>query len=342
VEETPGVRSASLARIVPLAGGRWNQYVTIFGYDYKQGERKVIDMNSVGPRFFETMGVPILLGRDFRAEDSPTSIADAPSGPPPPNGGLRPEEIAGPHVAIINESLAKKYFAGRNPIGGRLTLAERFIPEGSFEIVGVVKDVHYFGLRQATETMVYVPAWRQGGGNYSLCIRTTAAPEPMIELVRQKGNALDGAIPLLRARTMEQNIDNNILQEKLVATLAGFFGLLALLLAAVGLYGLMAHAVTRRTREIGIRMALGAGSRAVLWMVLRDALLLVAAGAVIGVPAAMAVTKLAASLLYGIEARDPFNAILATVFLAAVAIFASYLPARRASRVDPGTALRYQ
>jgi len=120
------------------------------------------------------------------------------------------------------------------------------------------------------------------------------------------------------------------------------FGVVGPVLAAVGLYGLMAHAVTRRTREIGIRMALGAGSRAVLWMVLRDALLLVAAGAVIGVPAAMAVTRLAASLLYGIEARDPFNAILATMFLAAVAIFASYLPARRASRVDPGTALRYQ
>jgi ABC-type antimicrobial peptide transport system permease subunit len=163
-----------------------------------------------------------------------------------------------------------------------------------------------------------------------------------MEAVRRQANAIDSAVPILRARSMEQNVDAHILQERLVATLAGFFGLLALLLAAVGLYGVMAHSVARRTREIGIRMALGAASRAVLWMVLRDALVMVTVGAAIGIPAALALARFASSLLFGIEAGDPFNAIVATLFLAAVAVLASYLPARRASRIDPGIALRYQ
>jgi len=342
VEGIPGVRSAALARIIPLAGGRWNQFVAIPGYDYKEGERRVIDMNAVTPRFFETLGISIVAGRDFRTEDSPAFTPAPPTGPPPPNGALRPEELAGPHAAIVNESLVKKYFAGRSPVGSRLALTERYREEGSYEIVGVVKDVRYFGLRQPTEPMVYVPAWRQGSGSTALCIRASAGAETVIEAVRRQANAIDSAIPILRARTMEQNVDSNILQEKLVATLAGFFGLLALLLAAVGLYGVMAHSVARRTREIGIRMALGAAGRAVLWMVLRDALIMVTLGAAIGIPAALALARFASSLLFGIQAGDPANALLATLFLGGVAVVASYLPARRASRIDPGIALRYQ
>ena len=149
--------------------------------------------------------------------------------------------------------------------------------------------------------------------------------ETVIEAVRRQANAIDSAIPILRTRTMEQNVDSNILQERLVATLAGFFGLLALLLAAVGLYGVMAHSVARRTREIGIRMALGAAGRAVLWMVLRDALVMVTVGAAIGIPAALALAKFASSLLFGIAAGDPFNALMATLFLGGVAVVASYL-----------------
>ena len=336
------MRSAALARIIPLAGGRWNQFVTIPGYDYKQGERRVIDMNAVTPRFLETLGIPLVAGRDFRTEDSPAFTPAPPTGPPPPDGALRPEELAGPHVAIVNESLVKKYFAGRSPVGSRLALTERYREEGSYEIVGVVKDVRYFGLRQPTEPMVYVPAWRAGSGSTALCIRTGAGAETVIEAVRRQANAIDSAIPILRTRTMEQNVDSNILQEKLVATLAGFFGLLALLLAAVGLYGVMAHSVARRTREIGIRMALGAAGRAVLWMVLRDALIMVTVGAAIGIPAALALAKFASSLLFGIAAGDPFNALMATLFLGGVAVVASFLPARRASRIDPGIALRYQ
>jgi ABC-type antimicrobial peptide transport system permease subunit len=173
-------------------------------------------------------------------------------------------------------------------------------------------------------------------------VRTTGDPELLIEAVRREVHTLDATVPILQARTIEQQMDNNLLAERLIATLAGFFGLLAMMLAAVGLYGVMAQSVTGRTREMGIRMALGADRGSLLWMVLREALILVAIGTVIGVPAALAVTKYAASFLYGVTARDPWITAAAAVFLAAVAMFASYVPARRASRLDPNRALRYE
>jgi hypothetical protein len=173
---------------------------------------------------------------------------------------------------------------------------ERYREEGSYEIVGVVKDVRYFGLRQPTEPMVYVPAWRQGSGSTALCIRTGAGAETVIEAVRRQANAIDSAIPILRTRTMEQNVDNNILQEKLVATLAGFFGLLALLAGrrrTVRRDGAFRGAAHTRDRY---PHGAGAAGRAVLWMVLRDALLMVTVGAAIGIPAALALAKFASFL----------------------------------------------
>ena len=253
-----------------------------------------------------------------------------------------PEMEAGPRVAIVNESMVKKYFPNQNPIGMRFSFGEKYQAEKSFEIVGVVKDAHYFGLREKTEPMSYQPIWRPGPGGGTLCLRTSGDPERLIEAVRREIRALDSAVPLLNARTIRQQIDNNLLQEKLVATLSGFFGILALLLASVGLYGVMAHLVTRRTREIGLRMALGAERGGVLWLVLREALVLVILGAAIGVPVALGVTKFAESILYGIAPRDPLATVGATALLLTVALIASYLPARRASRLDPNKALRYE
>ncbi len=341
VEAIPGVRTSVLASIVPLAGSRWNSWVSVPGYVPKAGERSLVDMNTVSPRFFETFGIPIVLGRDFRAEDSPATTPDPPATPPRP-GEVSPHEIAGPKVAIINESMAKKYFAGRNPIGQRFSNTETYKPEVSFEIVGVVKDAHYFGLREVTEPMAYKAIWRTNAGSQNLCIRTTNDPARMIEAVRREVAAIDPGVPVLRTRTMEQQVDTNVLQEKIVATLSTFFGILALLLASVGLYGVMAQSVTRRTREIGIRMALGAQRGGLLWLVLRDSLAMVVIGALIGVPAALALTKYVATFLYGIGQRDPLAMTLATAVLFGVAMFAAYLPARRASRVDPNVALRYE
>jgi ABC-type antimicrobial peptide transport system permease subunit len=176
----------------------------------------------------------------------------------------------------------------------------------------------------------------------TLCLRTTGNPISLAEAVRQQVHAIDSAIPVLRARSMEEEFNGNIAQERIIATLCGFFGGLALLLAAIGLYGMMAHAVTRRTREIGIRMALGAQRQRVLWMMLRDAVVLVLVGGFIGVPVAFAVTRFIASFLYGLTAHDPVVIASASGLLLIVTVIASYLPARRATKVDPMIALRYE
>jgi predicted permease len=335
----PGVEVVSLGLITPLGGSRWNNYASVQGHPWPPEEkRRAIDMNAVGPRYFETMGIPFVMGRDFTDRDSPDFV--------PPRQGLpgttNPQDLLGPHVAIINEAMVKKFFGHENPLGQRLFLGEKFQMEGSFEIVGVVKDVRYFGLRKDPEKMIYLPLWRMQSDRRTLCLRTWNDPNRTIGALRAQVQGIDPSIPILNARTMDDLIDNNLLQERVVAILSGFFGVLALVLAAVGLYGLMAHAVTRRTREIGIRMALGAQRGRVLWLILSDATVMVLIGAVVGIPAALAVTKYTESLLYGITARDPLSMALATALLIAVAVGASYLPARRATKVDPMVALRYE
>jgi len=340
VSALPGVKSVALAAITPLSGSRWNQHVSFPGYQPKEKERMVIDQNGVGPRFFETIGIPVVLGRDLRDEDNPAVVLEPDFGPPPAKPD--PARLAGPRYVVINETVAKKYFADQNPIGKRLSISMTYEPESSFEIVGVVKDARYFGLRENTEGMIYQAVWRPGAQPKTLCVRTTGDAEAMLEAIRKEANALDSAVPVLRARTMEQQFETMIVQERLIALLSAFFGGLALLLAAMGLYGVVAHAVARRTREIAIRMALGAERGAVLWLVLRDALAMVLLGAAIAIPAAMVVTKFAEAFLYGISPRDPLTTIAAAILLLVIAGVASWLPARRASAVDPNVALRFE
>jgi predicted permease len=337
----PGVRVASLATLTPLEGSRWNNDISVQGYQRKPDEKPYVDMNAVSPRYFETLGIPIVMGRDFRDQDNPAFTPDPPEKPSP---GEKPAEPPGSpaKVAIVNQAMAKKFFANENPLGKRFSTGDKFKMEDSVEIVGVVRDTHYFGLREAVESMIYFPNWRQGAGDRMLCLRSTADPKQLIEGVRRQVRNLDSAIPVVNAITMNDQVNNNISQERLIATLCTFFGGLALLLAAVGLYGLMAHTATRRTREIGIRMALGAQRTNVLWMILRDGILLVVLGAVVGIPAAFGVTRFVSSFLYGLTARDPATMALATGLLVLVTIIASLLPARRASKVDPMVALRYE
>ncbi len=338
----PGVRVSSLASITPLEGSRWNGDISVQGYQRKPDEKPYVDMNAVSPRYFETFGIPILMGRDFRDQDNPAFTRDPPDKPPMP--GQKPPEPPGspPKVAIINQTMAKKFFPNESPLGKRFTSGDKFKMEDSFEIVGVVRDTRYFGLREAVESMIYFPNWRQGAGDRMLCLRSTGDLKQLIEGVRRQVRNLDSAIPVVNTITMDDQVNNSVSQERLIATLCTFFGALALLLAAVGLYGLMAHTATRRTREIGIRMALGAQRTNVLWMILRDGILLVVLGAVIGIPVAFGVTRFVSSFLYGLTARDPATMAIATVLLALVTIIASLLPARRASKVDPMVALRYE
>ncbi len=328
-------RSASLAGLTPLSGSRHANFFAVEGYRRRPDESPLVDLNSVGPAYFETLHIPILAGRDFRPEDNP---------PFSPLVPLRNNDPLGPPapVAIVNEAFARHYFPNQNPIGKHLTRAEEYDPARSFEIVGVVKDAKYFGVREAVESMVYLPIWRMGAGGTTLCIRSTGRPEQLIGAIRREVANIDPGVPVLQALSMEEQFDNTISQERTVTTLCGFFGMIAVLLAAIGLYGVMAHAVTGRYREIGIRMALGAQRSTVLRLVLRDTALMIGIGAAIGLPAAFGLTRLVQSFLYGLTPQDPASIALATAGLIAVTGLAGYIPARRATKVDPMIALRYE
>jgi len=338
IESLPGVRSVSMAALTPLSGSRWNGDVAIEGYQWKEDEKKYVDMNAVATKYFETVGISLVAGREFRDEDNPPYSPDPPetitSSTPPP-------EIPGPRVAIVNESFAKRFFEGRNPLGMHLCNDEKYAPEHAFEIVGVVKDAHYFGLRESLEPMIYFSNWRTDTRSRDIIIRTSGAASELATGIGNKVSEIDSAIPVLSVRSMNQQIDNDILVDRFIATLSSFFGLLALLLAAVGLYGVISYGVTRRTREIGIRMALGAQQSSVLWLVMRRAGGLLMVGAVIGIPGALFATKLVTSLLYGVGAQDPLAVVGAALALIAVCAIASFLPARRATKVDPMVALRH-
>jgi len=335
----PGVRTASLAAITPLSGIQWNGYFAVEGYQWKPEDVKYIDMNAVSPRFFETMGIPLVIGRDFRDRDNPVIYPDPPDRFIP---GTPPAEPPGPRVMIINESVAMKFFEGRNPIGLHVALDQKYNPERAYEIIGTVKDSYYFSLRETPKPMLYVPTWRAGWPTRTLCIRTTRSAPGLVETVRRIAAGIDPAVPVTGSRTMQDQVDASILEDRMIATMAGFFGLLALLLAGVGLYGVLSYAVTRRTREIGIRMALGARRASVLGLILRDAALMLGIGALVGIPAALAVSRVIQSLLYGVGAQDPFAVAGGVLVLMAAGALAGLVPALRATKVDPTVALRYE
>ncbi len=341
VQRMPGVRSASLAAITPLSGSRWNNDVQIEGYRWKPDEPPYVDMNAASPRYFETAGIPIVLGRDFRDSDNAAVLPDRPKEPPKP-GADGPDIPGPPRVAIVNEAFTRKFLRGQQPIGKRLCYGEKWNASKTVEIVGVVRDARYFDLKKAVEPMIYQPAFREGSGigGGTLCIRTTGDPNRLDETIRRRMADLDNAVVITEAHTMEDNLNRNLVQERFVAMLGGFFGIVSLLLAAIGLYGVMSQTVTRRTREIGIRMALGAEARRVLWLVLRDALLMVSIGAIVGAAAALALTRYTESMLFGIQPQDPLTFVAAFAVLLSITALAGFLPARRATRVEPMRALR--
>ena len=341
----PNVRSASLAAITPLAGSRWNAGISVEGYTRKADEKPWVDMNAVSSDYFSTMGVPLLAGRDFRPEDNPPVIPDV-NPQPGPGDDDNPLPPPAP-VAIVNEAFAKKFFPNASALGRRFSQGQfhhedRFNPVKAFEIVGVVKDANYFDIRKPVEPMIYVPVWRLGANFQTICIRSIGTPGHLVSALRSEMNKIDPSIPVLRTITLEDQFDGTIGQERAVSTLCGFFGGIAVLLAAIGLYGVMAYTVTRRYREIGIRMALGAEPARVLRLVLRDTAWMVGIGAMIGLPAALALTRLVQSFLYGLTPQDPASIVLATIGLLIVTGIAGYIPALRATRVDPLIALRHE
>jgi predicted permease len=317
-ERLPGVRAASTASTAPFGDGRPRDQVQIEGHQWAPDETRIVDMNIVAPRYFEVAGIPIVRGRDFRSSDKPA-------------------------VAIVNEAFVRHFFGGGSAIGRRLCLGEKWDAARAYEIVGIVADAHYYSLRQSVEPMIYLPPYSDSDWSGGiLCVRTAGDPKQIIGAIRRMVAKIDPAVMVTETRTMEANLNRALLQERLVATLSGFFGAVALLLAAVGLYGVTSQAVTRRKREIGIRMALGAQSREVLWMALRDALSMVGIGAAMGVLAVLALLRYTESLLFGVKAQDPATIAVAASLIFAVTALAGFLPALRATRVQPIAALRQE
>jgi putative ABC transport system permease protein len=323
----PGVRSASVSSITPVCHCRWAGEVVIEGYTPKSRADAMASFNNVSDSYFESLATPIVSGRDFNSHDTATSAK----------------------VAIISESMAQKYFGATNPLGqyfrtrdGRGPQFAWNITGGPVEIVGVVKDAKYGTLRDDPSPFVFIP-WSQGGVPGPLTsfeIRTAAgAPTSLISGVKSAIARVNRDVSI-EFKTLAAKVDDSIQREKLLATLSGFFGALALLLATIGLYGVMSYNVARRRNEIGIRMALGAQQSRVLRMVLGEVAILIGIGLAVGFGAALATTRLVATFLYGLQPNDPWTLGLAAVVLAGVALMAGYLPARRASKLDSMTALR--
>jgi len=319
LKDVPGVESAAEVGIVPLSGASMSNRVWTEGEDRQSGFDP--NFNWTGDGYFKTLGTPLLAGRDFDQQDTPSS----------------------PKVAVVNQEFARRLGKGSSPVGLRIRRqATPQEPETVFAIVGVVKNSKYENVREETPPMVYFPFTQRIQYLNDLEVRVAGDPAPMIPRVRQALAELERNLPIRDVTTMAEVVDRSLARELLTARLSGFFGLLALALACVGLYGTMSYAVARRTNEIGIRMALGAPRTAVLWHVLRESLLLVAIGAGCGLPIALGAQRLIAALLFGLKPADPVTFLSATAVLALVALFAAYLPARRASRVDPMVALRYE
>jgi predicted permease len=307
----PGVASASYSSVPLLDGGLWTEDVHVEGQAGKNTVQS--QMMSVGSRYFETLRIPLMEGRLLGENDIGTTQRSA----------------------VVNRAFVQKFAGGRNPIGLHFGGTDAKDPQ--WEIVGVVGDTKYATLRSDEAPTAYVPL-TAGGATFAL--RTAAAPTALMPAVGNVVNAVDSNLPVIRMRTQTDSIDRLLFNERLVARLFGLFGALGLTLAGIGLYGLLSYEVTRRTREIGIRTALGAQRRDVLRMVLRQGLVLVVVGAGMGGAAALGVTRLLESLLYAVRPTDPVTFGLVAGLLIAVGLLACVLPARRATQVDPMTALR--
>jgi hypothetical protein len=312
--------------MTPMSGTGGSQFIDVKGFSQSPDDRRRVNLNLVAPKYFETLGTPLIAGRDFMAEDE---------GRPP--------------VAIVNQAMARYYFAATNPLGRQFTFQGQTTP---VEIIGVVGDAKYNDVHDTPPRTIYSNAFQgSGGANLTFVLRTDVPPMSVAADVRRAIRDVLPIVPVAKVTTLAEQVDASILPERLIAMLSALFGALAALLVVVGLYGLLAYTVTRRIKEIGLRIAIGATNRDVTWMVLASALRLVLAGVIVGVPmalwtrgygasvlAAMAASQAEAPVMLPVDTTAP---IVITVFaMLTVALIASFVPARRATRVDPMAALR--
>jgi putative ABC transport system permease protein len=314
----PGVRSASAAQALPVGGSLWDRRVQVEGYRFRPDESEAVGFNVIAPDYFRTLGTPLLAGREFDTRDAATS----------------------PKAAIVNEHFARYFFGEGSALGRRVTSVNV-----AYEIVGVVRDAKYQDLRDGIINTMYIP-WMQRDGdqpsNYSYLARLDGNPMRLVPGLDRVVRDADPALRVRTARTYASIVDQSIGTERIMATFGGFFGVLALLVAALGMFGVLAFQVARRTNELGVRMALGASRRTVMGLVLRDVFIMIAAGVSIGGAGALLLTGLVHTLLFGLGPSDPLVFAVAASILASAAILAGWLPALRASRVDPLVALRHE
>ncbi len=321
IRSMPGVQSAALATVPVLHGSEWDSSMSVEGYRHQDGEDMQAFMNAVSPGYWKTMGVPLLEGRDFDHRDEGNEIT----------------------VAIVNRKFATHFFGQRSAVGRRLGFGTRPGTKLTIEIIGVVEDSLYEGPREGVRRQVFVPNFQSNfPASATFYARTNLPSETMFGALRAQIAKIDPAMPVYEMKTLENQLDETLRTERFIAALSAAFGGLATLLAAMGLYGVMAFVVASRTKEIGVRMALGAQQSSVVWLVMREVLLLLAGGLVIGIPAAYLVSRYVSSQLFNVQPADPLSASAAVAILTLVALGAGFLPAKRASGIDPMQALRYE
>jgi macrolide transport system ATP-binding/permease protein len=314
VKALPGVESAAFGRMTPLGYGSFSSTtIAVDGYQPPPEEQPTVEYNEVGPDYFVTMGIPLVSGREFTRADNEKAAL----------------------VAVVNETMIEKYWRGKNPIGERAQVKGRWM-----QVVGVAKDSKYESVREAPKPFFYVPLRQNFARGASLYIRTPLSPETMATALAREVHALDGNLALYEVITLQEQVDRSTSPQQVAVSLVGVLGGLALLLATIGLYGVMSYAVSQSTRELGLRMALGAGASNLLRLVLSRGLALTAGGVLLGATVALGLTRLLGNLLYKVSPRDPlaFGSAFAVMTMAALA--ACFLPAWRATRTDPARALR--
>jgi predicted permease len=318
VRAMPGVKTAGIAVVPILSGDEWDNSMGVEGHQAQDGEDMQAFMNALSPGYFGVMGIAILEGRDFNRTDVKKDSK----------------------VAIVNRQFADHFFPGQSAVGRHISQGTGPKSKLDIEIIGVVANALYEGPREGIRRQVYIPNWGSGGVTYY--VRTTAASSGAFGAIRGEVRKLDASLPVYSMKTLEGQLDETLMSDRLIALLAAGFGALATVLASIGLYGVMAFVVARRRKELGIRLALGAEPGGVVWLVMKEVLLLLGVGLAIGIPSALALGSFVSSQLYGIQSRDPWTAIVTVILITVVSATAGLIPAHRASRINPILALRYE
>jgi predicted permease len=330
LRDSSSIQASAIAHDQLLLGGAWSNSLTI-----QAGERYITDreaqMNAVTPGFFATLGARIVAGRDFNEHDALNVIAANQS---------MPVSQSGQRAVIVNEAFVKRYFGGRNPLGARVAMGSAPDAKPDSEIVGVVENISYRNVREQWEQAYFPIGTELSGSNFYVRFRGT--PESAFRSIRAFLSNADPTLPISYFRTLDEQVDRSLNTERMLAELSSSFGTLALLLSLVGLYGVMSFVVTQRTREIGIRLALGATRLSTIWLVLQDALVMIAGGTAIALPCVWALGRLVQSQLYDVSPTDPVTIFAATLVLCSTALGAALIPARRAAAVSPTNALRFE